>query len=370
MPKKTKRKDGRYQVKVYIGNDKYKYVYGATQKEANQKADAIKTKLGKGLDVTSTYRFSDIAEKWIEHKKIGISAAQTTVYKSCIKHLEPISYMPIDQIRAFDIQQILDNLCQFNPNTGSPASVQLISSVRSTARQIFNLAIDNQIIDYNPAQSTKIPKSKKEKTERRALTSEEQQAIILTEHRARTAAMIMLFSGVRRGELLALNWSDVDFRNKTLTINKSVEMIDGQPNIKKGAKTATSERIIDLPDILVDYLHKTRQNASCELICPNTSGNLMSKTSWDKMWKNYIKTLQGLYPDMPYFTAHWLRHTFATLLYLSGCDVLTAKEQLGHSNIAVTLDIYTHLDAIYKRKKMSKLNDFLSNGCQMGVSGI
>ena len=62
---------------------------------------------------------------------------------------------------------------------------------------------------------------------------------------------------------------------------------------------------------------------------------------------------------IPKFTPHWLRHTFATLLYLSGVDVLTAKEQLGHSDIKTTLSIYTHLDATYKRRSMNKLDTYL-----------
>ena len=69
---------------------------------------------------------------------------------------------------------------------------------------------------------------------------------------------------------------------------------------------------------------------------------------------------------IPQFTAHWLRHTFITMMYLSGVDVLTAAEQAGHSDIKVTMGIYTHLDAEYKQRTMEKLDNYL-DGCQMGV---
>ena len=62
---------------------------------------------------------------------------------------------------------------------------------------------------------------------------------------------------------------------------------------------------------------------------------------------------------IPNITAHWLRHTYATLLYLSGVDILTAKEQLGHADIQTTLNIYTHLDTIYKQKQVLKLDEYL-----------
>ena len=70
---------------------------------------------------------------------------------------------------------------------------------------------------------------------------------------------------------------------------------------------------------------------------------------------------------IPQFTAHWLRHTFITLMYLSGVDVLTAAEQAGHSDVKITMEIYTHLDAEYKKRTMEKLDYYVEYGCQMGV---
>ena len=76
------------------------------------------------------------------------------------------------------------------------------------------------------------------------------------------------------------------------------------------------------------------------------------------MTSKYIR--EPIKLTIPNITAHWLRHTYATILYMSGVDVLTAKEQLGHADIKTTLEIYTHLDKLYKRKNMQKLDDFLS----------
>lgn len=109
---------------------------------------------------------------------------------------------------------------------------------------------------------------------------------------------------------------------------------------------------------------------------------MLSEIAWKRLWESYIKDLNIKYGDfndsiqgkpkskcqpggvpivIPHFTAHWLRHTFATMLYFAGIDILTAKEQLGHSDIKTTLEIYTHLDSQYKRKSMEKLDIYLSS---------
>ena len=155
-------------------------------------------------------------------------------------------------------------------------------------------------------------------------------------------------------------------------------MINAKPCIKSYTKTEAGMRTVDIPKKLADYL--ASQPHKGLLVCPSAKGHMLTETAWKRMWESYIKDLNikyGNFDDfvdrpkskcipggvpivIPEFTAHWLRHTFATILYLAGVDVVTAKEQLGHSDIKTTLDIYTHLDSEYKRRSMSKLDDYLS----------
>ena len=142
-------------------------------------------------------------------------------------------------------------------------------------------------------------------------------------------------------------------------------------------------RIVNIPNVLVNYLKEERQkNINCLLVCPSDSGEMLTDTAWRRMWASYLVDLNfrygnhmdkkgsvakskfnpnGIIRTIPNITAHWLRHTFATMLYLSGVDVLTAKDQLGHSDIKTTLEIYTHLDQTYKKKNISKLDEYLKN---------
>ena len=403
MPKKrnAERADGRIAVQVYLGRvdgkRRYKTVYGQTQKEANKKAEQIKLAIGKGLDVTAERdTFRQWADRFLQ-TKAGVSYGQYTNYKGAVDWWKgELGSAQIGKLRAQDFQDSLDRYAGANPTTGRPTAKRTLNFRRSVARQIMQLAVNNRVIEYNPADAVEISSSAPQE-HRRALTDEEQQWIVNTPHRARRAAMIMMYSGVRRGEMLALTWLDADLKNKTIRVDKSVARKNGHLVIKHMTKTEAGMRVIDIPQKLVDYLADERKKdfasgaAINKLIVANVHGGLMSDNGWRALWKSYMSTLNIRYGkrtlndkkkmkkpgrqkfDMtiPPITAHWLRHTFATLLYLAGVDVLTAKDQLGHSDIKTTLAIYTHLDKIYKRKSMAKLDNYLNpkkSGCKSNAS--
>ena len=128
------------------------------------------------------------------------------------------------------------------------------------------------------------------------------------------------------------------------------------------------------------------------LVCPDTKGQLLTDTAYRRLWNSFLHYLNFEHGDfssqldfkkpksrfapqtiptvISQFTAHWLRHTYITNLYLAGVDVLTAKELAGHADIKTTMEIYTHLDGIHKQKQVDKLDEFLQlrrMGVDMGV---
>lgn len=287
MPKKknVRRADGRICVKVYAGRrpdgeKKYKFVYGSTQKEADEKALAIKLALQKGLDIAADRdSFGDWAELWAELKYPSISDSWKNVYKGCIDKLSPLSYAPISKLRPADFQKIINELARKNPNTGKPASRRMLDAVKGVAVQICQLAIDNRIIDYNPVIPVQIPQTKPAK-KRHAITDVERQWIEETPHRAQIAAMIMLYAGLRRGELIPLTWRDINLDDKTISVSKSVEMVDGQPRLKEGGKTESSSRIVDLPERLVSFLKEQKKGG---FTC-------LSIAQWQIVYCNWMET--------------------------------------------------------------------------------
>ena len=318
--------------------------------------------------------FGDWAQRWLKYKESDISFSQRQSYNGYLKHLSTLFEKKISDIKTYEIQDIIDSLSAENPHTGKPTAKKTLGDVKITASQIFRLAITNRVLDYNPADAVIIPKSAPQE-HRRALTEEEQGWILNTPHRMQLGAMIMMYAGLRRGELLALTWSDVDLDKLTITINKAVEYRNGVPNVKASTKTDAGMRVVSIPDVLALYLSKQPRNSL--LVFPSATGKLMPDCSWRRMWDDYLCTINKLYGHpsiydpsiitIPRFTAHWLRHTYATMLYMAGVDVLTAKELLGHTDIKTTLGIYTHLDAKFKTKSVDKLNAYLDYASQMQV---
>lgn len=393
--KNKRRSDGRLQSKIYLGTidgkRRYKYVYAYTQKELNTKIDEVKLQLGKGLDVLSQRdTFGAWAERWLKLKKTEVSPHRFYIYECRVKNLAHLKEKELTKIRTMDIQDIIIEYMD-------KYSKSVLREIKSTAQQIIGLAIDNRVTDYNPACSVKIPDSKQSNQKRRALTEQEQRWIVETPHRARTSAMIMMFAGLRRGELVPLLWSDIDLTNGIIRVNKSMKRSGSKWTVKQGAKSKSGMRNVYIPQILTDYLRSIERDGNM-LVCHDTSGNIMSLSSWNKMWESYLAELNFRNGDfsciavakdnsltayskpksrfapekipmvIPRITPHWLRHTFITSMYLAGVDVITAKEQAGHSDINTTMAIYTHLNMVYKEKQIDKLDEYY--GCQLGVRKI
>lgn len=387
MPKLTKRADGRYQIQVYIGRDangkkKYRTVYGSSMAETRRKAEEIRQMLGKGIDLNAVGdTFSDWRENWLRKKKAKVGAKHYETLKDETAYMvERLGKLPISKIRTSQIQDALDELADMG------RAYSTLQKVRQYTKAIFAYAVDNRVMDYNPVGAVELP-SAPPPEERKPIGKEQQRWIREMPHRAQTAAMIMLYAGLRRGEVIPLTWADIDLDAQTIRVCKSVEIVSSKARLKDGAKTEAGNRTVDIPHVLVDYLRPLRpQNDGGKvvqldrLVCPAARGGMMSSTSWRSMWNSYMTDLNLRYgyhgerskydpkkngEDDPIlmliepFTAHQLRHTYATMLYLAGVDVMTAKEQLGHSDIRITLGIYTHLDKLYKRRSMAKLDDYL-----------
>ena len=181
--------------------------------------------------------------------------------------------------------------------------------------------------------------------------------------------MLLLYSGLRRGEATALTWADVDLKDATITVSKGYDFPDKK---SKSPKTPAGVRVVSIPKILVDYL-KTQKDG-CMYVLHNRKGERMTEQGWKRMWESYMRDLNvkygydgqqnknrpgGLPMAIETFTPHQLRHTFCTLMYFAGVDVMTARDQMGHKDISVTLGIYTALDKKFKKKKINRLDAYL-----------
>ncbi|MCM1234378.1 MAG: tyrosine-type recombinase/integrase [Ruminococcus flavefaciens] len=382
MARAKKRADGRYCAQIYLGRDEngrrqYKSVYAKSPAELKEKETAVRLQLGRGLDVLSQRdSFAAWADDWLRLKeKEGITARQMDNYRRAVKRWkDELRGYEIGQVRADDIERVLIGLAD------QELSQRTINLYRSTIRQIMRRAV-GRVIPFNPEAQVQLASVGRKEEQRRALTDEEQQWIWDTPHRAQPVAVIMMLSGLRRGELAALTWNDVDLKARTITVNKVIEYdSNGTPSLRHVTKSAAGMRTVDIPQRLADYMAELpRDNL---LVIHSAHGGVMTDSAWKKLWGSYMRELNAKYGtrtpadlermragrpgpkrlDMtiPHITMHWLRHTFCTLLYLAGVDVVQACAQMGHADVSTTLRIYTHLDAIHKRKSVDKLDAYLS----------
>ena len=383
--KNTQREDGRYMVKVYIcstdGKKQYKYVYGRTQKEADIKAEELRVSLRKGVDISaSNDSFKVWADYWLTSKRYEVSNDRYSTLKSrSTLWVDALKNAQITQIKPFELQTILFTIAAKNPYTGEPMAKKTIREYIQVINAIFEFAIDNRVIQFNPASKLKAPQGAKT-GERRALTETEMQRVMEFEHRAKPSAMLMMLSGLRRGEATALQWNDIDFVRNTISVTKSYNFKQKEFKTPKNGKA----RIVSVPQMLIDYL-QTLPKVS-PFVLTNAKGGMMTEDSWKRLYQSYMTDLNIQYGfggqdvskyspiKIPMiintFTPHELRHTFCTIMYEAGIDAMTAKEQMGHSDIQTTLSIYTHLSQQHKETQVNKLDAFLEKGSQGVVRKI
>lgn len=367
MTKKT------FSTSVYIGTENgkriNKFVRAGSQRELNQKVAQLKAEIQNGKDVYTKAVFGVWADKWLNERKINTVSSGTRIqYEAAIKHLNRrFEFVEFKNITLSDFQTFLNELAKKNPTTKKPTSKKTLESIRKVATAIFRYARSNNISGVPDFFKEVTIDKKAPQLKRRSLTEEEQQMIIDTPHTAQLPAMIMMFAGLRRGECLALKWSDINLNKARIDVRRSVNFENNQQVEKIGGKSTNAIRIVPIPPILVNYLknYKSNLNIITEYVCLSSSGLRYSKTSWRTTWERYIKILNRKYSfteeqlkrfkqndTIPMlieeFTPHYLRHTFATLLYLQDINPVTAKEILGHADIQTTINIYTDLKTFYK----------------------
>jgi integrase len=311
--------------------------------------------------------FRQWGELWYSNIQIGVSKSQCVNLRCNLKHLYRfIGDMPIKNIKAYNIDNIISELATNNPNTLRPMGKKSLRDIKNTASRVFDNAIENEVCCINPAHNRKIPK-RAPQGERRALTLKEQKLIINTTHAMRIAVIIMMLAGLRRGELIPLLWEDIDIDNFKITINKSVEQTSSNVfSVKKGTKTDKYGRVVEIPIDLAIEIEEAKKTATSKYVCCKADGRMHTPTTWKRMWASYIRAISkknrdAQFTEISEITPHYLRHTYATLLYMSGVDVLTAAKLLGHSDVRTTIAIYTHLEKMMVDKSVEKLDNYISS---------
>lgn len=372
----TKRKDGYYQARVLTAPKTYKYLYDKSKTELKKKIEAVERELRKGLSLDED-SFAVWVDFFLDAKETEVKESQYDLIKARAEYWKSqLGALSIKSIRPVDIQPVFNRLAAENPRTHKPTAKNTLNYYKQILCGIFDYAIDNRIIDYNPADKIKTPQNAPHST-RRALTEIEQKRLLEFPHRAQLPQVLMMYSGLRRGEAAALLWSDIDLKNKTISVTKSLDYKTMELKPPKNGKS----RLVSIPQVLCNFLKK--QPHPSKYVVTSAKGERMTENAWKRMLDSYFYDYNLKYGKVPEdfkkfrpekipmsvdtWTWHCLRHTFATLMYNSGVSVLTCQEQMGHSDAKTTLAIYTHLQQEKKVQDISQLDEFLSKLQSDGV---
>ena len=227
-------------------------------------------------------------------------------------------------------------------------SVSGVNFVIGILKRVFDVAKDNGIITVNPCRNIKrLPNIGQQKAE--AFTKSEQLKVERHIEKANNPKLygiiICLYTGLRIGELLALKWSDIDLKNRIMYVNKSV---DQKGNVNQ-PKTSAGNRIIPIPHELITTFRRLKADNNCEYVI-STEGRQTGVRSYQRLFERMLRKI-----GIRVLKFHTLRHTFATRAIESGMDVKTLSELMGHSNVSITLNCYTHCLLEHKRQAMNRL---------------
>jgi integrase len=316
----THRKDGRWVTTLTI-DGKRTYLYGKTKQELQEKLRKMKRR---------TQTVEQFLASWLDTIASGCKPKTYESYEYITRyHLIPnIGKVRMDRLSPHDVQQLIALLQDRNL---SPRTIHYAASVLSRA---LNWAVKWGDADQNVVQMVRLPRYDSRMVEPLTFEQAKQLLDTIQGHRLEALYRLAVSLGLRRGEIIALTWDDVDLHKRTLTIKQS--------------KTQAGRRTLPLPPVLLDALkqHHARQAQEREhpdwqehnLVFPSERGTPLSPRNLVRHFKALLQR-SGL-PDIRF---HDLRHTTATFLIAQGVNIHVVKQVLGHSRISVTSDFYGHL---------------------------
>lgn len=350
------RKDGIYETIKRINGNRVAF-RGRTCAEVDKKI------LAYNADAKMGRKFPDIADEWYGRIESEVSVSTHRTYKHAVDRLKTAFVGRAKEVRPLDVERYLR---AFEAKGYAANTVQIELHV---LKAIFSHAVLHGDVDVNPAAAVK--KSKRLPFKKRtALTEEQELRVEAYRGEHWLLGLMLLYTGCRRGELLALNWQDIDREAGVIRVNKKLNYAYGNtPHLDHFLKNRNAEnndgreRIVPLLAPLAAVLPKNRIGR----IFTNSDGNYYTNTQLSSVWRSYChgaglsewtyNEAGELVETFP-ITPHCFRHSFATICYESGLDAKTAAAYIGDTE-QTTQAIYTELRAAKRQNSVDAVNAYL-----------
>lgn len=376
--KKYKLKNGelRYKFGIYTGIDKqtgrktnttrsgFK-----TKKEAVLAASKLEIELSEGkMEKPKDIKYGEVYQEWLPAYENTVRESTllstTNIFKNHI--LNHFSDKKINTITVSEIQTIVNKWFDIAP-------VNFKKWFYYTGK-IFEYAIKMGYLDKNPCRLVTLPKNKKEFAEKKLLFWDKKQLDTffkclydMDDDKKFVFFRLLAFSGMRRGECLALTWEDINFKENTIDINKTISQGINRYQVINPPKTKKSMRKIIMDQKTMDYLYKWKMEQRKQMLnygfntlnkkqmLFTTRNNTMLPLSAPSKW---LKLVIAKY-DLPSIKIHGFRHSHASALFASGATIKEVQERLGHEDAQTTLNVYTHVTSNQSKDVVVKLESYL-----------
>ncbi len=357
----TKSGEIRYKFDCYVGKDDMtgqsivvkKRGY-KTEKEAIKDYNLIKES-EKNINTNTGDRFVDVYNVWMDNYSKSVKSSTLNKTKELFKkHILP-------NFRSYKINKIKHTHCQKFVNKLYEKNLTSFSQIINYAKNVFDYAYKTEMISNNPFNRVIVPKIKKKKREYYFYNAEQLKLYLDTAKEVLGIKWylylkLLALTGMRRGEALALNWNDIDFRNKKITIDKTLTKGTKGYEITT-TKTESSNRVVyidnNLAKELLEYKRLSPINIKGIVFAGYREGYCTSSTPRRK----HQAVIDAC--NLPKIRLHDLRHTHCSLLLLSGMPIKEVQDRLGHGDIKTTMDIYAHVFESEKKDIGQKFADFL-----------
>lgn len=337
-------------------------VHGRTITETQKCMTELKYRLEHGVFIEKKkITLNEWFETWMEeYKKNRIKRGTYENYKKnfygIIQRRYELGTMQISEIRGEHIQKLYNDLVK---QGYALSTIKIVSAVLNGCMQ---QAFRNGLIERNPVKLAELPRQTEKKT-RQAMTRE-QQAIFMEyakESYLYNFYAVMLRTGMRNGEMRGLKYTDIDKRRNVIHIQRTLKHIEGEGYFEDTPKTRTSKRDIPLTPDILKYLEAQRnffgfkiEKMDRYLFC-NELGEPLSRARVRNETNRIVNKIRKAGNEFPDITPHIFRHTFATRAIEAGMQPQVLKSILGHSSLAMTMDLYSHVLPETRSEQMEKI---------------